>query len=569
MTYEPEQVVLGWVIRFLQQRMAWVILLVVGACALLLRCLHLLNPAHYYILSADSYYFHWLSGRVMAGKSVTADAAGGALQTMQSGLSYPLAYIAKGMSFVFHITSGESLDLVARFLPPVVGVISMLVVYLAAARIFGRRVGLFSALAWALMLQSIWITAGGFLDRDGLSTFMILIGVILFYFSRSWHVRLGSRDIGWLIAGLGVLGIEASLYLEWDIVGSLMLLAVIIGYVVVKYIVEFLSRKRIETNIMGRMRSVMNEVNWKTLAVVILGNAAVVLAFHDQFLYWYRFLWAVLTYHGAEQANELRGLELRDLLIYHVFVIPMVVGLYIAWKRRSDGLILLATWYLLYLVVSLYSRRVLFYTVPAAAILSGVGLLAIWDWAKQGGNRTLKRAGTVVLLILILSISFVTASALGTDPTQAVDQGWQDALAYLRSETPQDSVIMTQWTWGYYILDVGQRRSLVDPGFYGYPADRLADVSLAYTTSDPSEAASVMAKNGAQYLVFSTLDLDVASAIMSWGNSTEKLHNFPNDSLIELSLTGKFESGGGLRMVYRTANSEVVILGLAQPELQY
>jgi hypothetical protein len=153
------------------------------------------------------------------------------------------------------------------------------------------------------------------------------------------------------------------------------------------------------------------------------------------------------------------------------------------------------------------------------------------------------------------------------------DRGWQDALTYLRDETPTDSVVMSQWGSGYWILDLGQRKPFVDNGFYGWDSERLRDVGLAYYTTDPAEAAQIMKKYGASYLVFSKLDSKYARTIMGYANVGEGLVDFPGNSLIMRSINGEFESGGGLEVVYRSppepgsatpSEPEVVILGLTQ-----
>jgi hypothetical protein len=71
--------------------------------------------------------------------------------------------------------------------------------------------------------------------------------------------------------------------------------------------------------------------------------------------------------------------------------------------------------------------------------------------------------------------------------------------------------------------------------------------------------------------VFSTLDRKVAKTIMGWADVGEGLDSFPVNSLVERSLTGQFDSGGGLEVVYRSgpgsgtsADYEVVVLRLRQ-----
>jgi hypothetical protein len=114
---------------------------------------------------------------------------------------------------------------------------------------------------------------------------------------------------------------------------------------------------------------------------------------------------------------------------------------------------------------------------------------------------------------------------------------------------------------------------VVGNGYYNYDTERLHDVGIAYSTTDPAEAAQIMKKYSASYLVFSKLDLKVASTVMGWAYGWKAFASFPEDSLILRSLNGEFQSGGGLEVVYRSApepNSgtpsepDVVILGLIQ-----
>jgi hypothetical protein len=266
---------------------------------------------------------------------------------------------------------------------------------------------------------------------------------------------------------------------------------------------------------------------------------------------------------GESGVAEMGGINLWDLFGYQLFLIPMVLGIYIAWKKRSNGAIFFACWFLSLVVLSLFARRVLFHAIPAACLLSGVGLAFLWDWRGQGQYHTGRKVGVAVLLCLLVLISSLMVPSLGSNKLMAVDKDWQDALNYLREETPQEAVIMTNWGWGYWILDLGQRRPVADNGYYYYDEEKLRDVGLTYLALDPSEAVQMMGKYDAQYLIFSKLDLDFPQTIMGWAGIAEKNEVFPEDSLIIRTLDGRFEAGGGLEVVYRSVpQGEVVILGL-------
>lgn len=571
MTYEPEQAAVRWSLELARKRVVWIILILLAVWAFILRYLHVINPYRYYLLGADSHFFHWLSGRIMAGEDLPSGVSPGAkdLYTIHTGVAYPLAYIAKAVSSVFNITSTDALEVVSKGLPPFLGIVSLIIIYLISAKLYDRRTGFFAAFTWAIMLHPIFLGASGLIDRDSLSTFLIMLGALLFYLSNGWKLHIGDRDFGWLLAGFGVLAIEGLMYLQWSFVGSALLLALIIVYFAIKLLSEFLSRIKTAPDAKHRVTAALNEVNWRAFAVIIIGNAILAAAFYPQVSSWASYLTNLLLYGKDTPVSELHGIGLRDLTVYHLFLIPMVLGIYIAWKKRSKGTIFFACWFLFYLILSLFSRRILLFAAPAACLLSGVGLMFLWDWVKAGRLRQLKRVSMIVLLLLLLFVSFINAATIGADPVMSVDEKWQDALTYIREETPQDSVIMTQWSWGYWILDLGQRKPLVDNGFYGYPMDKLHDVGLVYAATDPAVVVQIMEKYGADYIIFSTLDRDVVKHIMEWANPSGDYDSFPSDSLVVRSIKGEFESEGGLEVVYHSVpdpESEVVILGLTQSE---
>ena len=471
----------------------------------------------------------------------------------------------------------DALDLASKFLPPFLGIISMLVIYLAAAKIYNRRVGLLSSFAWGAVLHAVMHGgAAGHVDRDVLSILLLMIGALLFYFSRGWQFRIGKRDIGWLLAGLGVLGVEGLLYLEWGFAGPLLLLAVLAVYFVVRFLVGYTNRLQTEPGAMRRLTAAIREVNWRTFVLIIGINIVVVAGLHSEAASWYDQAMRIIRSGGVSPGpvDEMQGVWARgfaDFVNYHFFLIPMAVGLYVAWRRRDEGSIFFACWFLCLVALSMYASRILIYAAPAACLLSGVGLAFLWDWGGWSGFKPLlKRLVVVTVLGLMIIFSFIISYNIGSSPRMAVHEDWQDALTYLRDSTPEEAVIMTWWDYGYWILDLAQRRPVVDNGYYGWTSKRLHYIRKAYLSTENSEAVQLMEKYGADYLIFSELDLDAAPFILAWPHRPQQIdeeyEEFPEDSLVARSLNGEFEPGGGLEMVYRSApNSEVVILKLTQP----
>ena len=353
---------------------------------------------------------------------------------------------------------------------------------------------------------------------------------------------------------------------------------VVAAYFLVKVVLGYVGRMETESSAGRRWLAAVREVNWRSFAVIALGNVVAVgaMAAMNPGLVgsWLRIATDPGSVGGGVRIAEMQGIGLGDLLVYQFLLIPLVAGLYAAWKRREDSTIFFACWFLGLLVASIFAKRVLLYATPAVCVLSGVGLAAIWGWARRGEAQMFRKAGVVLVLFLMLVIYCYMPATMAATPGMAADTEWQDALAYIREEMPEDAVIMSQWSWGYWILDLGERRPLVDNGYYGYDSDKLNDIALAYAATDPAEAARVMQKWGTDYLILSRLDADLyALTILEWANLDEEYTSFRGDSLIMRSLSGDFQSGGGLKVLKRffpksesgsVSELEVVILGLTQ-----
>jgi len=570
----------------------WVLLALVGlmAYAFLLRTLHLLKPDHYYIVNPDSYFFDRLAQGIMSGEPLGSYPGSHVAFTLHSGMAYPLAYIAMAVSSVFNMSSADALGLASKFLPSLLGVISLLVIYVAATKIFNRRVGLFSAVTWALMLTAILLGAAGFIDRDSLSILLIMTGAFLFYLSKGWHLKVANKDIGWLVGGLAVFAIEGLVYLEWDAKGAVLLPIILIAYFVVKVLFGYLGQVETEPSISRRVAAAVGQTNWHTFSLVMLGNIAVVAAIPHRAISTFKFASGLIQSGEGTGVVETQGISFPNLLVYELFLIPMALGIYVAWKKRNNGALFFSCWFLSLLVLSIFIQRVLLYATPAACVLSGIGLGLLWDrrsWERFANRVTFSGVGQQLalttwlgwswfqryggkvlvagLLGLTLLLSTFSAFSLASLPVVAADREWQDALTYIREETPQNAIVMTQWSWGYWILDLGQRTLVVDNGYYNHTPAKDRDVALAYFTSDPSEAAKIMKTYGASYLIFSQIDLDFTKSILGWADLDKKYDSFPGTSLFRRTLCGDFQAGGGLEVVYRSVpDSEVVILRLSQ-----
>lgn len=560
-----------------------VLLCLVAICVYgcVVRSLHLFNNSYHYVLSPDSHFFHWQAERLVSHIAIP--------MRLHSGLTYPLVYSAKAIDFIFDVPSVEALKWAGCLIPLLLSVITTVVLYVAISRMYSRCVALLSAFTWAAAGPAVFYQASGYLDRDGLSIVLVTVGVFAFYFSPDWRLRVLNVKMGWLLGVLSVLVIEVLLYIEWVWLAPLILLAVLVGVLVTEVAVEAfrgfwrlvmateadldvvsLAKDWLQLIVAASKRS-----NWRGLALILCLNLALA-AIEPGLENLYRGLlaWAPSVARGTTSVAELGGISPNDLLGYRLFIFPALFGLYIAVKngRRADTLLL--GWFVCLFSVGLVSRRLFIYAAPSVCVFSGLALARLVDskglrfsaavvyealWFRS--KMFIRYAGVaigVIILCLCIVVSPPQAYNLPSGAFVAAGSDWVAAMTWLKENVPEEAVVVAHWNYGYWILDLAQRRPLVDNGLYGWDEERNHDVGLIYCATDPAEAAGMMQKYQADFVVFSTLDRAILPGITldALGQSYGDGNSIPTkmrDSLYARSLSGVFVSGNGFRRVYPAA----------------
>lgn len=115
--------------------------------------------------------------------------------------------------------------------------------------------------------------------------------------------------------------------------------------------------------------------------------------------------------------------------------------------------------------------------LAAAAVLAinGIGLYMLQDREiseiTEEVNGQYIRYGAIGFIVVAaiavnLASGFVAASQLGGSPNNL----WMDNLEYMESETPEDSVILSWWDYGYHFETIGDRAAVADGGNLNYYA---------------------------------------------------------------------------------------------------
>jgi asparagine N-glycosylation enzyme membrane subunit Stt3 len=591
----------------MRRRATWLPLLLLallGALALTLRCLHLLKGGHYYILSMDSYYFHRIAELIASGQSYYYPTQARVLPyLLESGLAYPLGLLARLITLVSNASTSEALTLVGKGLPPAIAVANLVLIYTLASRMYGRFVGLLSAFAWAIMATAVSIGAAGYLDRDGLSILLITTAVTVLYLMRGMRLVRRGFDFAWVLQGTLLLLFVGLLYLEWGFMGPLILMAILISFIVAEVLADIWRQLAPtmfgESDIMTLplvltreaakgLPSAIRRSTYKPVALALC-MSAIVAAIKPG--------WDVLaelvveTLHGSvggtQNIGELQGTGPGDVLAYGVLIPPILIALVVAVMRRRNADMLWLSWFVVLFIGGLFARRLFLYVVPATSVLAGIGFAAMTGGVSRGLSpshfvvsvmasdmATMLKYARVFCAIGLMALGIVIAVpsyyGIGDAPGVSVRTEWNDAFTWLRNETPEESVVMTWWDFGYWIMDVAQRVPVVDNGRHVEQRDK--DIARVYCTTDDAEAVSLVNHYGADYLVFSTLEISILPLISELDSGNKygdglKVAPELQDSLFGRAMAGRTDFGAGLRRVYpdpATADPSVVILALEE-----
>lgn len=401
------------------------------------RLLHLIPGGYHHILGTDSYWFHHMaeSPGVVEG----------------SGLVYPIYYLGKLIG----------LEAACLVVPVLVGVAGILGIYWAVSRIFDPLTGLCAAGVWALLPNSVIITAAGFIDRDGLSVLLVSVGVFIFWFLK---------DKYWPLAGLLPVYIGLAIQYEWVYIGWGLMVVIIFAVFIGLGILRLGSGMRIPSD------ALMVIVLFSYLIWLVQGelsaNASQIAEMVDPAS-------AMSTTY-----SEISHLTPQYIVAwYGLFMLPVLAGAVMVIKNRTEAGVFGLSWFMAGLFLGIMAERCLIFALPGACMLAG---MALSGFIRETWAVIPKRPAMAILgacMVMLLAASFVQGARLAEFHRMAPDNDWLAGLEYLKEETPEDARILCHWDFGYWVLDLADRQPILRGGMSNtenYNADDLAATLAAY-----------------------------------------------------------------------------------------
>jgi len=175
--------------------------------------------------------------------------------------------------------------------------------------------------------------------------------------------------------------------------------------------------------------------------------------------------------------------------------VALAVLAYRAVKTGHSGTILLIIWSMATLVLMLEYRRFAYYFAVNAALLAGWFTWYLWccfrniDWGFQHTAKTktwLSRNWNALFAVIAITILLVVMIIPNTQMaiTQAKralfvpPDSWYNTLEWVDENTPENSLILSWWDYGYWIKRIANCNIYVNPSQDNVPVSNTARMFL-------------------------------------------------------------------------------------------
>ncbi len=191
------------------------------------------------------------------------------------------------------------------------------------------------------------------------------------------------------------------------------------------------------------------------------------------------------------------GDNIVDSFLVLIFFVSISFGIVYNFKKKNLGtLSVLITLFLVAIVTTFRGIRFTEFSSAFFLILIGAGFGNMIYWSKER-----KFLRTIFLGLYILTILIAFNSGLQLGPALGPDQNanWDSAWEYLKTKTPELSLVGTWWDPGHMITGLAERRVVADGAHCTYDCkftinDRITDLGKIMAISDENESLRLIRK---------------------------------------------------------------------------
>lgn len=247
----------------------------------------------------------------------------------------------------------------------------------------------------------------------------------------------------------------------------------------------------------------------------------------------------------------LNGTNGTSLFVYALgYIVLLVAGAYYYFKYFKSGSeekfreiefspVLVFAFFFLTIISARGAIRFVMMLVPPASIIIAYFLVSSISDFRKSHDSTTKTISGIVMVLLILSSVYAgynlygqaTATASSYVPS-VYNQQWQNAMSWVRENTPQNAVFGHWWDYGYWLQSIGERATVLDGGnaipYWDYLMGRYGltesneTKSLEFLYSHNTTHFLIDSTDIGKYSAFSSIGSDVNYDRFSWINTMIK-----------------------------------------------
>jgi len=221
--------------------------------------------------------------------------------------------------------------------------------------------------------------------------------------------------------------------------------------------------------------------------------------------------------------------SISKLLLFGSVALFGIYSVWIYFKKDfsfSVNLIIIASWLVPMVLAARSAIRTFFAIVPFAVFMMIYGLFEIYKNRKLLKDDMAKfiaylLIGLIIIGLILSAVTFtkdILVQAKYTGPS--ANAQWQEAMGWTRDNTPEESIFIHWWDYGYWVQTLGERATITDGGHGNAYWDHLIGRYLL-TTPYPETAKSLMKSHEVNYLLIDQTDIGKYSAYSSIGNDLE------------------------------------------------
>lgn len=485
------------------------------------------------------------------------------------------------ISIIVLIFNNKNIEFIASFIPPVIGSLTVIPVFLLTKTLFNQNIALFSALLFSFSFESIFISSFAYVDHHFMEVFCIVW--FLFFFVKG--LQNPQRNIWGIMSGFS-LGFSVLMQ-----IASVIYVGIFILYFIIHYIYLYLKKQEKEILVKITFQTSLTASLVILLPCAFSYSGVNFLVKYDN-LSWFQFLFLflisifVLFIDYFNKCFIEKSLNFKNYLIFIFYGILSIFLLYIILKPSFSGLsyILLKSGNPLYYTVAelkptqildfkyiIGSFSILFYFLP---IILGylfyklikensLPLFFFFIWTVLIGIMTLsstrfsflfiismnilisfsfflirnifqKRSKTFVFTILTIFLIIIIYPMIESSIKFQTKKPWMklsiyQSMKWLKNNTPVTNYyynpvnipeynILAQWDMGFPLTYLAERPVVAD-GYFG----NGSIPSQFMFNSDQSQAESIIQKYNVKYIMLT----NIISNIENHLNITGKKFNPP------------------------------------------